>query len=354
MDKRWHELAEILVNYSVEVKKGDRVMITMLETETEPLARACYREVIKAGGYPYVEYQSVYLEKDLMTYGKDEQIAWVNEMSFYGMQWADCYIGLRGARNPHELSLISGDKLSVHKKAMGRISAERNTTRWVLTRVPNEAFAQQAKMSLEEMMNFYFDATVRDWEKERKQLRKVSELLSAGRCVRITGKETDISFETTGRIYVAADGHINMPDGEVYTCPVEASVNGKVYFEFPGVYAGKYIEGIRLEFKSGQLVRFSAETNEDLLKEILSLDNGASVLGEFGIGLNYGITGYCGDILYDEKIGGTIHFAMGRGYPECLGNDGSALHWDIIKDTRKEGAVYLDGEKVMENGKWFV
>lgn len=354
MDKRWHELADILVNYSVKVKKGDKVMITMLEVETEPLARACYQEVIKAGGFPFIEYQSVYLDKELMEYGDEEQIGWVNEMSLSGMQWADCYIGLRGARNPHELCAISGEKLSLHKKAMGKISAERNNTRWVLSRVPNEAFAQQAQMPLDEMMDFYFESTIRNWEKEREQLEKVRDLLAAGETVRVTGKETDITFKTNGRIYVAADGHINMPDGEVYTCPVEESVNGKVYFEFPGAYGGKYIEGIRLEFKNGELVYYSAETNGDLLEEILSLDDGATTLGEFGIGLNYGITGYCGDILYDEKIGGTIHFAMGRGYPECLGNNGSALHWDIIKDTRREGAVYLDGRKVMENGQWFV
>lgn len=354
MDKRWHELADILVNYSVGVKKGDRVMITMLEAETESLARACCREVIKAGGFPFIEYQSAYLEKDLMTYGSEEQISWINEMSLYGMQWADCYIGLRGARNPYEFSEISADKISAHKKAMGRISAERNHTRWVLTRVPNESFAQQAKMPYKEMMDFYFEATIRNWKNERERLEKVRDLLSSGCHVRVTGKDTDISFETTGRIYVAADGHINMPDGEVYTCPLEDSINGRVYFEFPGVYAGNYIEGIRLRFEKGRLISCTSETNESLLKEILTLDSGASTLGEFGIGLNYGITGYCGDILYDEKIGGTIHFAMGRGYPECLGNDRSALHWDIIKDTRREGAVYLDGRKVMENGKWFV
>ena len=353
MDKRWRELADILVNYSVGVQKGDRVLITMYETETAPLARACYRAAVMAGGYPHIEYLSAYLEKDLMEYGDEDQVGWINEMSLYGMEWADCYIGLRGARNPYEFAKIEGGKMAAHKKAMGKISAARNSTRWVLTRVPNVSFAHHAGMRLEEIMEFYFDSTIRNWKKERASLEAVKELLSSGSNVRVTGKETDISFQTKGRLYVAADGHINMPDGEVYTCPVEDSVNGKVYFDFPGVYAGKYIEGIRLEFKDGKLINFSAEKNEELLKEILSMDEGASTLGEFGIGLNYGITGYCGDILYDEKIGGTIHFAMGRGYPECLGNDKSALHWDLIKDTRKEGAVYLEGKKVMENGKWF-
>lgn len=354
MDKRWGQLADILVNYSIGVKKGERVLITMMEIETEPLARACYREVIKAGGYPYVEYQSAFLEKELMKHGDNEQIEWINEMAMLGMQWADCYIGLRGARNPYEFSGISGEKISLHKKAMGRISSERNHTRWVLSRVPNESFAQQSHKPLEEMMDFYFASTLVEWGKESAYLKKIQALMSSGTKVRVTGKETDISFITKGRIYAVADGHINMPDGEVYTSPVESSVNGKVYFEFPGAYAGNYIEGIRLEFKDGKIIHSSSETNEQLLKEILKTDSGASTLGEFGIGLNYGIMDYCGDILYDEKIGGTIHFALGRGYPECLGNDGSSLHWDIIKDTRAEGAVYLDGKKVMENGQWLV
>lgn len=345
MDKRWDALASILVNYSIGVKPGDRVLITMMETETEPLARACYREAVRAGGYPFIEYQSAYLEKDLMLHGTMDQVEWVNEMCLKGMDWADCYIGLRGARNPYEWGGIPGARLSAHKRSLGRVSAERNRTRWVLTRVPNEAFAQQSRMPLEDMMDFYFNSTLVDWEKESAALQKVKELLAAGSSVRVTGKETDITFTTSGRIYAVADGHINMPDGEVYTCPVETSVNGTIYFEFPGAYAGNYIEGIRLTFQDGKLVRSSAETNEGLLREILATDEGASTLGEFGIGLNYGITGYCGDILYDEKIGGTIHFAMGRGYPECLGNDRSALHWDIIKDTRKEGAVYLDGKR---------
>lgn len=354
MDKRWDALASILVNYSIGVKPGDRVLITMMEVETEPLARACYREAVKAGGYPFIEYQSAYLEKDLMLNGSMDQVEWVNEMCLKGMDWADCYIGLRGARNPYEWSGIPGTRLSAHKRSLGRVSAERNHTRWVLTRVPNEAFAQQSHMPAEDMMDFYFNAALVDWKKEGAALRKVKDLMMSGSSVRVTGRETDITFTTAGRIYAVADGHINMPDGEVYTCPVEESVNGTIYFEFPGAYAGNYIEGIRLTFKDGTLIHSSAETNEGLLKEILGTDEGASTLGEFGIGLNYGITGYCGDILYDEKIGGTIHFAMGRGYPECLGNDRSALHWDIIKDTRKEGAVYLDGRKVMEKGIWLV
>lgn len=352
IDQRWNELADILVNYSVGVKKGEKVLITMMETDTWPLARACYREAVRAGGRPFIEFQSAYLERDLMTLGTAEQVAWVNDMHLYGMDWADCYIGLRGARNPAELSDIPADVLSSHKHAMGIISAQRNSTRWVLSRVPNEAFAQQANMPLDDMMDFYFASTVLDWKAQLSYLESVQKLYSAGDEVRIVGRETDISFSTKGRIYEIADGHCNMPDGEVFTSPVEDSINGHIYFEFPGVYAGKVIQGIRLKFKDGKLIDFSSETEQDFLATVLHMDEGASRVGEFGIGLNNGISRYCYDILYDEKIGGTIHLAMGRGYPKCGGKNASALHWDIVKDLREEGAVYVDGKKIMEKGTY--
>ena len=183
-------------------------------------------------------------------------------------------------------------------------------------------------------------------------MRNVKKLYTSGNLVRITGKETDISFSTEGRRYLLGDGSANMPDGEIYTSPVEDSVNGHIFFEFPGVYAGKIIHGIRLNFKNGKLISAKSTNEQELLDDILNMDEGASVIGEFGVGLNYNITKFCYDILFDEKIGGTIHLAVGRGYTECGGKNYSALHWDIIKDLREEGAIYINGEKIMENGKY--
>ncbi len=353
MDKRWMELAKVLVNYSVAVKPGDKVLITMMETDTWPLARACYQQTVLAGGMPFIEFQSAYLERDLMTLGNEEQVAWVNDMHMAGMDWADCYIGLRGARNPAEFGGIPSSVLASHKHAMGVISSERNRTRWVLSRVPNESFAQQAGSPLDEMMDFYFASTLVDWNQQLSYLQKIKALYSTGDIVRIVGQDTDIRFSTRGREYEIADGHCNMPDGEVFTSPVEGSINGKIHFEFPGVYAGKNINGIRLEFVDGRLTAYDSENERDFLDTILHMDAGAARVGEFGIGLNGGIDRYCYDILYDEKIGGTVHLAMGRGYPQCGGRNDSALHWDIIKDLRQQGAVYVDGKKIMENGVYF-
>ena len=350
MDKRWSELAKVLVNYSVGLKKGEKLLITMMEIETWPLARACYQEAVRVGGLPFIEFQSAYLEKDIMTLGSKEQVEWVNDMHLTGMDWADCYIGLRGARNPAEFDGIPSDVLSLHKHSMGVISARRNRTRWVLSRVPNESFAQQANMPLDDMMDFYFASTLVDWNSQLEYLEKIKKLYTSGTTVRITGKETDITFSTKGREYEIADGHCNMPDGELFTSPVEDSINGHIYFEFPGVYAGKVIQGIRLRFENGKLIDYSSETEGEFLDTILHMDEGACRVGEFGIGLNSGINRYCYDILYDEKIGGTIHLAMGRGYPKCGGLNDSALHWDIVKDLRHEGAVYVDGKMIMEKG----
>jgi aminopeptidase len=354
-DQRWEQLADILVNYSTGTQAGDRVQITMMEVETFALARAVYAAAVKAGALPNIEFQSAYLERDLMRYGSQEQLDWVPEMNAYGMEWADVYIGLRGARNPHEFTGIAADKITAHKRAMGKVSAMRNEfTRWVLVRVPNESFAQQAETSLDEMMEFFFNATLRDWGAERARLVELQEVFQAAEQVRIVGEETDVSFSTKGRTYVVADGKLNMPDGEIFTAPVDDSVEGQVYFEFPGVYVGQKVEGIRLSFKQGKVVEASAESNADLLDRLLEMDDGACYIGEFGVGLNFGIDRYSYDILYDEKIGGTIHLALGRAYKECGGTNQSALHWDIVKDLRASGEIYLDGKKIFENGRYLV
>lgn len=355
IDERWEKLADILVNYSTAVKKGDRVLITMMEVETFPLAKAVYDAAVKAGGLPFIEFQSAYLERDLMKHGTKEQVDWVCEMQTYGMEWADVYIGLRGARNPNEFLDVDAKVLSDHKRSMGKISAMRNeNTRWVLVRVPNESFAQQAETSLDTMMKFFFNATLRDWGAEAEYWREINKVFQAAETVRIVGYKTDITFSTKGRLYEVADGHLNMPDGEIFTAPVDDSAEGHIYFEFPGVYMGRLVHGISLEFSKGEVVKASAEKNEGLLLELLNMDEGSKRLGEFGVGVNFGIDRLSYDILYDEKIGGTIHLALGRAYPENNGINQSALHWDIIKDLRQEGEIYLDGKKVFEKGKYYI
>jgi aminopeptidase len=352
-DPRWDQLAAILVNYSTATKPGEKVLITMMEVETFPLARAVYAQAIKVGAFPHVEFQSAYLERDRMLHSRLEDLDHIPDMQAHGMEWADVYIGLRGARNPHEFTGISPERITAHKRAMGHVSTMRNDlTRWVLVRVPNEAFAQQAETSLDDMLEFFFGAVLRDWEAEAERYVETHRVFQAAEQVHIVGVDTDLTFSTRGRHYEIADGHLNMPDGEIFTAPVDDSAQGVITFEFPGVYTGQRVEGIRLEFVNGEVVKATARSNEALLHRLLEMDTGAKRIGEFGVGTNFGIDRFCYDILYDEKIGGTVHLALGRAYAECGGVNKSALHWDIIKDLRQQGEIYLDGAKVFENGKF--
>ena len=355
VDDRWNQLADILVNYSTETGKGDRVLITMMETETFPLARAVHAEALKAGAVAHIEFQSLLLQRDLMLLGEGLQLAQSHELQNLGMEWADVYIGLRGASNPHELSGIEEERIMSFRRELGKVSAKRTEkTRWVLVRVPNASFAQQAGMSTEEMMTFFFNATLLDWQEESLRYEEICKFMQSTERVRIVGRDTDLSFTTTGRKYVVDDGHINMPGGEVYTAPLDESAEGKISFDFPAVFAGQYVDGIKLRFSEGKVVEAHADQNEALLHQLLDMDEGAKRIGEFGVGTNYGIKRYCYDLLFDEKIGGTVHIALGRAYTQCGGTNQSAFHWDLIKDLREEGALYLNEQKVIETGQFLI
>ncbi len=355
MDKRWKQLGEILIQHSVGVKPGERVMIAMKEVETLPLVQATYEAAIRAGGLVQVQFLSDTLQHALMRSGTPEQVGWVPEIEAYGMDWADVYIGLRGAHNLYEFHDIPSGTLSRLRQAMGKISTRRNDcTRWVLAPVPNAAMAQQAQTDEEGLLEMFFNACLRDWAAERSRWEQIAARLNMGRAIRLVGQETDLSFSTEGMTWAVDAGESNMPGGEIWTAPVTSSLNGQIYFEFPGVLGGRLVPGIRLAWKNGVLVSATASANEDFLHEVIRMDAGASLLGEFAIGTNPAVDRWCNDILLDEKIGGTVHVALGRAYPEVGGTNQSALHWDIIKDTRREGALYLDGRLVFESGRFLI
>jgi aminopeptidase len=354
-DKRWRQLGDLLVNYSVEVKPGERVMIAMGELESFPLVRAVYEAAIKAGAFPQVQFLSETLRRSVIQYGNQEQLNWVPEIEAYGMEWADVYFGLRGAHNLYEQWDAPADRLSHTQAAMGKISTLRwQKTRWCLVRVPDADFAQQAEIDLDTITDMFFNACLIDWVTEGSRWHRWAEKLNRASQVRIIGKETDLSFSVAGRKWIVADGRSNMPDGEIATAPVNETLDGQIYFEFPGVLGGRLMHDMRLCWKQGRLVEASSSTNQDFLQSIINTDPGASLLGEFALGTNPGVTHFCKDILIDEKIGGTIHVALGRAYPDCGGTNQSAIHWDIIKDIRTEGCVYVDGQAVLQNGKFFL
>jgi aminopeptidase len=352
MDPRWQKLGDLLVNYSMAVKPGERVMIAFVEIETYPLVRAVYQACIQAGAHPQVQFLSEELNRLVLKYGSPEQIGWTPEIEAYGMEWADVYFGLRGAHNLAETWDIPAERLALSRKAMGKISTLRwLKTRWCLLRVPNTALAQQAGIDEETITDMFFDACLLDWTSVSTQWRSWAAALNQGNAIRVIGKGTDLSFSVSGRTWDVADGHINMPDGEIATSPVEQSVNGCIQFDFPGVLGGRLVENIRLCWEKGQLEEATSSTHQDYLLSILNTDEGASRIGEFAFGTNPAIKYFCKDILLDEKIGGTIHIALGRAYPNTGGTNQSIIHWDIIKDMRLEGEVYLDGRLIFKNGR---
>ena len=355
VDPRWDELAEILVTHSTAVRSGDKVLIGMTEVETMPLVRAVNAHAIRAGGHPQVVFTSAYLEGDLLRLGSDQQTSRVPDLEAHGMEWADVYIGLRGSRSPFELSGADPARFVARRQAVGKVSSMRTRlTRWVVARIPSEALAQQAGMTYADAMEFFFASTLRPWSQDATRYARLAALFEDATAVSIESKDTDLTFSTTGRRYVVGDGHINMPDGEIYTAPTDTSAVGHIAFDAPANFWGAQVDGIALEFDKGTVVNARARNNGEILERVLSIDAGAKRIGEFGVGTNPAIPRFFGDILYDEKMAGTVHIALGRAYAECGGTNESAVHWDLVKDLRSDGQIRLDGKVVFRNGRWLV
>lgn len=355
MDPRYDQLADILVNYSVAVKPGENLLIHMGEPEAMPLVSATYRAGIKAGANVEVTFAALDFQYDLLKYGSDEQIAWTPAITRWGVEWADAWIGLSAVKNPFALAGLPAERRAKRSAVLTELAFYRvQQTRWVGTRVPTEAFAQSASMPYREAVDFFFNATIQDWPAVSAEWDRVCDVFQAHDQVRLVGRDTDLTFATGGRTYVQCRGENNIPDGEFFTAPIEHSANGVISFDFPGIMQGQPIEGIRLVFKDGRVVEATSRTHQDLLLRVLDTDVGARAIGEFGVGWNYGIDRFVYETLFDEKMGGTIHLALGQSYKENGGHNDSAIHWDIVKDLRSEGAIYLDGELAMENGKFLV
>jgi aminopeptidase len=351
-DKRWKQLGEVLVNYCLEVKPGQKVIIAQNEIETWPLALAAYESTIKAGGFPQIQMKSEYLRRAFMKFGTEEQYSWAPELEVLSTEWADCCLSLRGGYNLDLFHDIPADVLAKNQQAHGKVSTARwKNTRWALTRVPNESFAQQAGLDLETVMDMYFDACLLDystalteWDRWAAKLENTSE-------VHLTGKNTDLRMSIKGHTWGKPDARFNLPGAEMDTSPVVESVNGYIWFENPGVLAGRLMHDLYFEWENGQLVKASSSTNEDFLHKILVTDTGSSKVGELSIGLNKKLARFTNDILWDEKMYGTVHIALGRADARTNGTNDSLIHWDIVKDMHQEGELKVDGKTVLKEGK---
>ena len=363
-DLRVEKLAELLVNYSVGVKKGDKVAIQGGGAAT-PLLRAVYKQVLLAGGLPFLHYAPEGFEETFFTYASDEQLTHVDEMSTIVANTYDVRIYVDGTSNTKALSGIDPAKM-VKRSASRRPLLEkilersaRGEMRWVTTLYPTNAFAQDAEMSLEEYGDFVFSACVPDlddpvgyWQRFSKRQDEIIEWLRGKETVHVTAPETDLTLSIKGRPFINCDGHLNMPDGEIFCGPVEDSMNGTVYFSYPAVYDGREVTGVRLKFKDGKCVDATAEKNEAFLLQKLDTDEGSRYVGEFAIGTNESIRRFTREILFDEKINGSFHMALGTGYPESGSTNRSAIHWDMVCDLTQGGEITVDGTSFYRNGSF--
>ncbi|MBI5234939.1 MAG: aminopeptidase [Deltaproteobacteria bacterium] len=352
-DQRVEKLASILVKHSVAVKKGDTVLIGASTELAKPLVLAVYKEVMKAGGHPLTAIGFEETGNLFYEHASEAQIAQFPKIKMYEAKNVDCVINIRASANKKSLSNVEPKLIAGRSKVLRPISEEIvNNKRWVICNFPTNGLAQEADMSLEEYESFVYGATNVNWAAVEKKEMKLKKALDVANEARIIGKDTDLRIGIKGRKAIACFGERNMPDGEVFLSPLEDSAEGRIYYEMPAIYQGREVLGIRLEFKAGKVVFASAEKNEPFLITMLDTDKGARFLGELGIGCNYGIKRFTKDILFDEKIGGTVHLAVGRSYEEAGGKNVSAIHWDMIKDLREGGALLLDGKAVQKNGRF--
>lgn len=357
-EQRVKKLAKILVEHSTKVKKGDKVVING-DVIAEPLIKEVYKLCLKKGAYPAVHSHLPGMAQTFYKLASKAQLEKFPDVAMYETKKTDVFIGIYGTSNTRELSDVDPKRMAMRSKTVDPISKVRMKKRWVLCNYPTNALAMEAEMSLEDYQNWFYRACNVDYAKMQKKYMKLKKIVDKGKEVRIVGKNTDLKMSIKGMTAMDIQGDKNVPDGEVFTAPEKYSVEGHIEFSYPAIRGGNEVDGIYVEFKKGKVVKAKATKNEKFLKAMLATDKGSSYLGELGIGVNYKITRYTKNLLFDEKIGGTIHLAFGQSYDECTGKNKknanhSALHWDIVKDMRKGGKLYVDGKLIQKNGKFLI
>jgi aminopeptidase len=364
-DARVSKLAKVMVNYSLALKPGQQMWL-----RTSPLAQelnlAVYTEAIKAGAFVFVQQSIPGAEEAFYKYASDQMLDFVAPVRKQIIETFDASLYIEAEENTKSLSGIDPQKMARARKAgadLFKTSMQRTAQgsyHWCITVYPTPAMAQDADMSLADYTEFVYgagmlneDDPVAFWKNEGKKQEKWVEWLKGHDKAVLKGSNVDISLSIKGRTFETSDGQYNFPDGEIFTSPIEDSVNGWIRFKYPAIYGGQEVEDIELWFEKGRVVKEQAGKNGKLLTSLLDTDAGARILGEWGIGTNYGITQFSKNMLFDEKIGGTIHFAVGPGFPECGGKNDSGLHWDMLCDMA-DSEIQVDGELFYKNGKFAI
>ena len=364
-DPRLAKLADLLVNYSLELKPGEIVRIDG-GTVAAPFVRELYRAALRAGANPRTRVEVEGIDVIAVGEASEEQLTFISEIDRFEIEHVDAIVTIWGDRNTRALSQADpqrvSKKIASRRKLTNRLweRIDDGKAKWVGTRFPTDAHAQDAEMSLAEYEDFVYGAChvradedpVSHWRGVSIQLSDRARELNTFTEFRVVGPDTDLRFNVAGREWLAADGKLNMPDGEIFTSPVETETEGEIRFSFPAIFQGRGVEDVRLRFEGGRVVRAEAGDGNEFLQSLLDMDAGARILGEVAFGLNYEIDRFTRDILFDEKIGGTMHFALGSSFKKLGGLNESGLHWDMICDLRADGEVYADGELVWKAGQF--
>lgn len=354
MDHRTKKLAQLVVKYSVFVKHNENVVISG-STEAEEFIRALYEEVIKAGAHPVLRLSLPGLTHSFYKHAQKHQLDKYPDDFDFVVKNSHKYIGIDTESNTRELTNCDPDKIACRSTVTHPIREHIANSKPLMHRVtvgfPCPALAQEAEMSLSEYEDFVFDACLQDWDKLGKLMDKVLKKFKKNSTVWLLGEGVDLKMKVHGEKAVADKGEENMPGGEIFMAPVRESLNGWIKFDYPSIRDGKEVSGIELVFKDGKVVEAKATKNLDFLKKMISVDKNAEFVGELGIGCNPKIKKYTNNLLFDEKIGGTIHLALGAAYKENGGGNDSVLHWDIVKSMKK-GQIIVDGKVIQKNGTW--
>ncbi|MEM4230528.1 MAG: aminopeptidase [Candidatus Pacearchaeota archaeon] len=354
IDLRARELAKLIVDYSLKVKHGENVVISG-GTEAEDFIIALYKEILLRGAFPLLNIKPKGIDAFYFKHAKPHQIKKFPDHIDYLAKNSQKWIWINTSANTKELNECGPKKISDRNKVVEKIVSyivnEKEKIRRVTVAFPCTAMAQEAEMSLIDYENFVYSSCLQDWKWLGKRIDKILNIFRKGKNVHLLGEGVDLKFEINGKLAKACKGEENMPGGEVFMAPVRESVNGWIKFEYPAIESGKEVSGIFLKFEKGKVIQAKADKNEDFLKVILETDENARYIGEFGIGCNPGIKKFTKNLLFDEKIDGTIHLALGRAYKENGGGNDSAIHWDIVKDMKKS-KIILDGKVVQSSGKW--
>jgi len=364
-DQRIEKLAELLVNYSLDVKPGHKLFIRS-GMAAAPLVTEVYKKCVEIGAFPFTTFDFPPADEAMLKYGSDAQVSYIHEPIeiLYGKY--DRMLRILAEENTKALSAIEPQRMALAAKARAPLlktymaRTAKGELKWSLTAFPTQAYAQDADMSLTEYEDFLYGACMPDlndpvgyWTRISQQQERIVQWLKGKKKVHLVGKDTDLSLSIEGRAFVNCDCRVNIPDGEVFTGPVEDSIEGHVSFSYPTIYQTREVTGVKLTFEKGRVVKASASKNEEFLLTTLDTDAGSRGVGEFAIGTNEGIQRFTRQILFDEKIGGSFHMALGAGYPETGSKQQSAIHWDMICDLR-DGYIKVDGETLYENGKFVI